>query len=62
MKKQYTAQFFHRNVGFRITDFARAVLLKLCQETTMARAAHPPEHAMFLCPCSRPRGIESGGL
>jgi predicted transcriptional regulator len=29
-----------------ITDFERAVLVKLCQETTMAKAAHPPEHIL----------------
>lgn len=29
-----------------ITDFERAVLVKLCQETTMARAAHLPERVL----------------
>jgi hypothetical protein len=29
-----------------ITDFERAVLVKLCPETNMARAAHPPEHVL----------------
>jgi hypothetical protein len=37
-----------------ITDFETAVLLKLCQETNMARAAHPPEHVMFLCMVPEP--------
>ncbi len=29
-----------------ITDFERAVLVKLCQETNMAKAAHLPEHVL----------------
>lgn len=29
-----------------ITDFERDVLVKLCQETGMAKAAHLPEHAL----------------
>ncbi|HPE52225.1 MULTISPECIES: hypothetical protein [Methanothrix] len=29
-----------------ITDFERAILVKLCQETGMAKAAHLPEHVL----------------
>ncbi len=29
-----------------ITDFERDILVKLCQETGMAKAAHLPEHVL----------------
>jgi len=29
-----------------ITDFERDILFKLCQETSMAKAAHLPEHVL----------------
>lgn len=29
-----------------LTDFERAVLAKLCQEASMAKAAHLPEHVL----------------